>query len=142
MGQNKKKNNLGNNIYFDPKMGFLVSLLMGSMVFLINIKYGIEIALVATLKQMAYTFFVGGSTTRICENLSVYFENKVVAAFTSTAVASSLTIAMTYLVHSLKGTPGALESTMPTLLGAPPTLLYWSLRKRRQLEKSKAEDEG
>jgi hypothetical protein len=131
-------NALGNNRYFDPKMGFLVALIMGTGVFIINYKYGIYPALTATSKQIAYTFFVGGITTRLCENIATRIENDFEAVLIATIIASGTTIILTYLVHSLKGTTNPLESTLPTLFGSPPSMVYWSLRKRRQLKKKTA----
>lgn len=130
----KYKNPLGNSPIFDAKMGGIGFIFMGSAVFLINFKYGINVALIAALKQGLYTFFVGGITIRLCENISTYYKNKVFSVSVSIAVSSILAIASTYFVHSLKGTPAPFESTIPTIIGAPLTYAYWAIRKLRQLE--------
>lgn len=128
------QNPLGNNPIFDAKMGGIGFIFMGLVVFLINYKYGINMALIAALKQGLYTFFVGGITIRLCENISTYYNNKVFSVSLSIAVSSLLAIASTYFVHSLKGTPAPFESTIPTIIGAPLTYAYWAIRKRKQLK--------
>ena len=131
---NNGQNALGNNSYFDPKMGTLGALIMGSAVFYVNSEYGIDAASIATAKQAAYTFFVGGSIVKLSENMATYFENSKVSKVMSVLVPSTLTLGLTYLVHSLKGTPEPLESTIPTLLLAPPSFAIWGNKKRNQLE--------
>lgn len=128
------QNALGNNSYFDPKMGILGAAIMGSAVFYVNSEYGIDAASIATAKQAAYTFLVGGSMVRLCENVATYFQNPKVSKVMSILVPSTLTLGLTYLVHSLKGTPDPLESTVPTLLLAPPSFAIWGNKKRNQLE--------
>jgi len=98
----------GNNKYFDPKMG--------SIVFYINSEYGADLALIAATKQAAYTFLVGGSMMRLTENLVTYFRSDRVSRITSVTIPSILTIGLTYLIHSIKGTPEPFESTIPTII--------------------------
>jgi hypothetical protein len=128
------KNALGNNSYFDLKMGTLGAALMGSTVFYVNSEYGIDAASIAAAKQTAYTFLVGGAIVKFCENVATYFQDSKVSKIMSVLAPSTLTLGLTYLVHSLKGTPEPLESIIPTLLLTPPSLAYWGNKKRNQLE--------
>jgi hypothetical protein len=128
------QNTLGNNGYFDPKMGTVGAVLMGSAVFYVNSKYGIDTALITTGKQAVYTFFVGGFMVRICENVATYFESPKVSKVMSILVPSALTLGLTYFVHSMEGTTEPLESTIPTFLLAPPSFAFWGHKKRNQLE--------
>ncbi|MFH1053111.1 MAG: hypothetical protein V1740_01725 [Candidatus Woesearchaeota archaeon] len=133
-GDNNGQNALGNNRYFDLKMGALGAVIMGAAVYYVNSEYGIDEAAVAAAKQAAYTFIFGSTMLRLCENIAIYFQNPKVSKVMSVLAPSTLTLGLTYLVHSLKGTPEPLESTVPTLLIAPPILAIWGNRKRNQLE--------
>lgn len=132
---NDGENALGNNKYFDKKMGAIGSLIMGSVVFHINSKYGIDTASIVATKQAAYSFVIGGSMVKFCENTSIYFQNPKVSKIMSSLIPATLTIGLTYLVHSLKGTPEPLESTIPTLILTPFSFAVLGNNNRNQLEK-------
>jgi len=120
--------------FFDFKMGSIGAVIMGGAVYYINSEYGIESASIAASKQAAYTFLVGGSMMKMCEKLAQYFQNGTLARIASFTAPYVLTIGLTYLVHSMKGTPEPLESTIPTILLAPPAFIYWGHKKRKELE--------
>lgn len=128
----KAKNKLGNNKLFDPKMGLAGALFLGTIVFFINYDHGIINGLIAALKQAFYTFFVGGFITRLCENIAT-ISKKFTAVLMAVILPSVIAIALTYLVHSLKGTPEPFNSTIPTMILAPLGFLWWALQKRKQL---------
>ena len=132
MGNNK--NALGHNKYFDPKMGLAGALVMGTIVFFINWDHGIVPGLTAALKQATYTFFAGGIMIRMTENIAAYFTNDFISIFLAVLTPTLIAVTLTYLLHSLKGTPEPVNSTIPTLLMAPWGFLWWALRKRRQLK--------
>ena len=129
----KVKNKLGNNKLFDPKMGLAGALFLGTIVFFINFDHGLLSGLVAALKQGFYTFFVGGLITRLCENIAT-ISKKITAVLLAVIIPSVIAIALTYLVHSIKGTPEPLNSTIPTMILAPLGFLWWALQKRKQLQ--------
>jgi hypothetical protein len=128
------KNALGNNKYFDPKMGFVGGAFMATIVFFINVDHGILPGITAALKQGAYTFLAGGIMMRICENIASYFSRDAVALFLAVLVPSLIAVSLTYLVHSLKGTPEPLNSTIPTMILGPMGFLWWAVRKRKELK--------
>ena len=132
MGNNK--NALGHNKYFDPKMGLAGALVMGTIVFFINWDHGIVPGLTAALKQATYTFFAGGIMMRITENIAAYFRNDFVSIFLAVLTPTLIAVTLTYTLHSLKGTPEPINSTIPTLLMAPWGFLWWAVRKRKQLK--------
>ena len=131
----KGRNVLGNNRFFDSKMGFAGAFVMGTIVYFINDAWGFYPALIAGLKQAVYTFFMASINMKICENIAIRYKNARLSIFLAVLVASVITIGATFLVHSLKGTPEPFNSTIPTIILSPPTLLYWALRKRKQLHK-------
>lgn len=123
------------NKYFDYKMGLAGALGMGAIVYYINSEYGIDQASIAATKQAVYTFFIGGAAMGVCENLATNLKNKKLARAASTIIPSLATIGLTYLLHETKGTPEPFNSTIPTILLAPPSFIIWGNRKRNQLEK-------
>lgn len=131
----KSKNSLGNNKLFDPKMGLAGALFLGTIVFFINFDHGIVNGLIAASKQALYTFFVGGFITRLCENIAT-IKNSFYAIFLAVLIPSIIAVTLTYIVHSIKGTPEPLNSTIPTMILAPLGFLWWSTRKRKQLNRT------
>ena len=131
----KGKNALGNNAFFDSKMGFAGAFIMGGIVFAINYSHGFTPGLIAGLKQAVYTFFMASINMKICENIAIRYKNVRLSIFLAVLVASIITIGATFIVHSIKGTPEPFYSTIPTIILSPPTLLYWALRKRKQLHR-------
>lgn len=131
----KGQNALGNNRFVDLKMGFAGAFIMGTIVFFINYDHGFYPGLIAGLKQAVYTFFMASLNMKLCENLAIRYKSVTLSVITSVIIASLFTIGATFIVHSLKGTPEPFASTIPTIILSPPTLLYWALRKRKQLHK-------
>lgn len=104
--------------------------LLGGIVFWINHDHGNALATTAALKQGTYTFFVAGFIAKNNERLVLRWRKPwglPAAAFVSSCIA----VGLTFLVHSLKGTPEPLHSTLPTLLMAPPGFLALGLRARK-----------
>jgi len=127
------KNRLGNNKYFDPKMGFGGGLFLATIVFFINYDHGVSEALVAALKQGLYTFLAGGTMMRISENLSIRFKPAFVSILAAVVIPTLMAVTFTFIIHSAKGTPEPINSTIPTMVFAPFGFLWWALRKRKQL---------
>ena len=114
-------------------MGLAGALVMGTIVFFINWDHGIDMGLLAASKQALYTFLAGGTMMRITENIASYFSNAFTAVFLAVVAPTIIAVTLTYLVHSIKGTPEPINSTIPTVLLAPWGFLWWALRKRKQL---------
>lgn len=107
---------------------------MAVIVFFVNVDHGILQGLTAAAKQGLYTFLAGGTMMRICENIAAYFTSDVLALLLAMLVPGIIAVSLTYLVHSLKGTPEPLNSTIPTMLLGPLGFLWWGIKKRRQLK--------
>jgi len=135
----KKKNELGNNPYFNMKIGVGGALFMSVLVYFINADHGFLPASIAAAKQAFYTFLMAGTNLKLAENLAIRFKSTKLALFLAVFIPSVITIAMTYAVHSLKGTPEPFASTIPTILLGPPSILIFVYRKRRQLQKIRSE---
>jgi hypothetical protein len=69
---------------------------------------------------------------RGCENLATRINKQWIALALAILVPSVLAIGLTFGVHSLKGTPRPLESTIPTAILVIPSTAVWSLRKRKK----------
>lgn len=117
-------------------MGLAGALVMGTIVFFINWDHGIGLGLFAASKQATYTFLAGGTMMRITENIASWFKHKIPAIFFAVLTPTLIAVTLTFIVHSLKGTPEPLNSTIPTMILAPWGFLWWALRKRRQLGES------
>jgi hypothetical protein len=130
----KSKNALGNNKFFDPKMGLVGAIVLGITVFIINFGHGAWPAFTASTKQAAYTLLAGGFMMRLTENIASSFEKNWLAISLATFIPTAIAVILTYGVHSLKGTPEPFNSTIPTMVMAPFGFLWWAVRKRKQLK--------
>jgi hypothetical protein len=117
--------------YVDYSTAWKAALFLGIVVFCINYPHGVLAALPAALKQSIYTFFVAGLIVRLCENLILNNRLGVMAIPLSVLLPSSIAVGLTFLLHSLKGTPEPLYSTLPTMLMAPPSFAAWAWRCKR-----------
>jgi hypothetical protein len=122
--------------FINIEMGLAGALVMGMIVWTINASYGWWPATTAALKQAAYTFLFGGMLIRILYGLVLSIRNRPLAIATSTLSVAILTIIMVYIVHSIKGTPRPFESTLPTIIMAPPGFMALAMRKRRENKKT------
>ena len=105
---------------------------LGSIVFVINHEHGWNSALVAAGKQAAYTFFAGGYMVRLNERIALALNPAVLAVVAGMLCSGTLAVSLTYLVHSLRGTPEPLNSTLPTLALLVPGFLFLGARARRK----------
>ncbi len=108
---------------------------MGGMVFYINLDESFEGAVYAALKQAVYTFFLGGICVRLSENVAVQTKNAYWGVIKGTILASFVTITSVYAIHSFKGTPKPLLSTLPTAILAPPGFIVLAGFRRYKYEK-------
>lgn len=114
-------------------MGLISGMAMGTIVFFINWDYGITPGLIAASKQALYTFLAGGIMMRMSENIASRFSSAFIAISLAVLVPSIIAVTLTYILHSLKGTPEPFNSTVPTIILAPFGFLWWALIKRKQL---------
>ncbi len=116
--------------FINIRMGFAGALIMGAIVWFINMGYGWWPATTAALKQAAYTFLFGGILIKILDTIASRIRNRYIAVISATLFVSVITIILVYIVHNLKGTPRPFESTLPTIIMAPPGFLALAIRKR------------
>ncbi|NPA35386.1 MAG: hypothetical protein GXO47_00900 [Chlorobi bacterium] len=131
--------------YVDYKMGIIGSFVMAVVIFSINYfgkNLPVEYAgnpffwsVVAALKQGTYTFFFGGIIMKMSERLATEISNKPLALVLACLVPSLVSITLTFTMHSMKGTPKPLESTIPTMIFVFPSTAVWGLMRRRKMEK-------
>jgi len=141
MGQ--KNRIVWDRYWLDIPSGIAGGLIMGLIVYVINLPYGWLAALPAAAKQAAYTFFLGGllikGLKQMCRRISVFW----LAVVGSALAFSIFTIVLVYGVHSLKGTPDPVGSVLPTVLLAPPGFFVLALRdKRKQVRKISVQNQS
>jgi len=112
------------------------AIILGSIVFVINYDHGWNNALLAAGKQATYTFFAGGYMVRLNERIALALNPAVVAILAGVLCAGGLAVSLTYLVHSLKGTPEPLNSTVPTMVLALLGFTFLGVRARYQANQS------
>lgn len=106
--------------------------LLGAIVFVLNRAHGTAPATTAALKQATYTFFVAGFIVKNNERLARRWPSRAASLLLATSVSTCLAVGLTFLVHSAKGTPEPVWSTLPTALMGPPGffILAWRARPR------------
>jgi hypothetical protein len=114
--------------YVDVSTAWKAALFLGLVVYAINFSHGALTALPAALKQAIYTFLASGFIIRLCENLIKQVKPMIIAWPLAVLVPTAVAVGLTYLMHSLKGTPEPLYSTLPTLLITPPAFAVWAWR--------------
>jgi hypothetical protein len=107
------------------------AIVLGSIVLVINIDHGWDNALTAAGKQATYTFFAGGYMVRLNERIALALNPAFFAVPAGTLCAGGLAVSLTYLVHSMRGTPEPLNSTIPTMLLALLGFTFLGIRARR-----------
>ena len=90
-------------------------------------------ATIAALKQGAYTFLMGGLIMKLCENLAIKYNNRSLSLILAVTIPVIVTTLATFLVHSLRGTPEPINSTIPTVIFGAPSFTVWAIRKRKKL---------
>ena len=106
--------------------------LLGAVVFWVNRAHGTAPATTAALKQATYTFFVAGFIVKNNERLALRLAKPARSLVLATTVSSGLAVGLTFFMHSLKGTPEPVLSTLPTALKGPPGFLVLAWRARRR----------
>ena len=127
--------------YIDFRMGVAGAVVMASIVFYINY-HGTQDtwgASTAALKQGTYTFFFGGVIMRMSELIATGVINRRVALIAACIIPSLVSLSLTFGVHSLKGTPKPIGSTIPTAIFVIPSTLVWGFIKRRKFDRQNIE---
>jgi len=114
--------------YVDVSTAWKAALFLGLVVYAINFPHGAMAALPAALKQALYTLFASGFIVRLCENLITRVRPMMLAWPLAILVPTAVAVGLTFLVHSLRGTPEPFYSTLPTLLVTPPAFAAWAWR--------------
>lgn len=120
--------------FIDYKIAVSGAIVMGGIVFSINYSATHELtgSLTAALKQGTYTFFFGGVLMKSCELLATGIQRRAIAILASVFIPSVFTLLLTFVLHSMKGTPKPLESTLPTLIIIPATAIWGYLSREKQ----------
>ncbi|OQX76887.1 MAG: hypothetical protein B6D61_08080 [Bacteroidetes bacterium 4484_249] len=122
------------NKYFDYKIGLAGGFVMGIIVYFINYNATSDFinSFIAALKQGVYTFLFGGFIMKLCESIAVKIKPYIPAIFFAMLIPSFVSLVLTFGVHSLKGTPRPIESTIPTAIFVIPSTLIWAYIKRKR----------
>ena len=128
--------------FIDFKIAISGAIVMGGIVFSINYSATHELtgSLTAALKQGSYTFIFGGILMKSCELIAITIQKRKLAILGSMLIPSVFTLLLTFAMHSMKGTPKPFESTLPTLIIIPATLV-WGVRKRKVLDRKQQIEE-
>ncbi len=100
-------------LWFDIKSGLIGAFVMGSLVGLINSAHGLAPALTAAAKQGGYTFFFAGLIMQHCRWLAVRDLPRWPAVALATLWPTLVTVVLVYTLHSFKGTPEPVWSSVP-----------------------------
>lgn len=114
--------------YFDLRSGVGGAVIMGALVWWVNADHGAGPASIAALKQGAYTFLFGGLIVRLCQTLAEREGLRRLRLGVAVAVPSLITVVLVYAVHSTRGTPEPLLSTLPAALLGPPSFAFYAWR--------------
>lgn len=116
--------------FIDIPTAIAGAVIMGVIVGIINRKFGLWPASTAALKQAAYTFLFGGMLTKLLYVISDKIDGIFKATIISAFIVTVITVIMVFAVHSMRGTPKPLESTIPTALMAPFGFSFLAYRRK------------
>ena len=117
--------------FFDVRSGFWGAVIMSTCVWLLNARHGLLPASTAAAKQAGYTFLFGGVIMRLCGALAKRDAGRLVRVGLATAVPSLVTITAVFALHSMRGTPEPVLSTLPAAVLAPPSFAAFAWRSTR-----------
>tara|TARA_R110000823_G_scaffold47903_9_gene121832 strand:+ start:19117 stop:19578 length:462 start_codon:yes stop_codon:yes gene_type:complete len=118
--------------HIDYRGAIVGAVVLGTIVLYVNLDHGLPSALVAAGKQATYTFFAGGYMVRLNERIALALEPAWFAVLAATLGAGGLAVGLTFLVHSLRGTPEPVNSTLPTLVLASLGFILLGALARRE----------
>jgi hypothetical protein len=119
--------------YIDLKMGLIGAGVMAVIVFGINYFAAHELigAITAALKQGIYTAIFGGIIMRLSGYFATRIKNRFAALAAAMIIPSVIAISLTFCVHSMKGTPEPVGSTIPTAIFVIPSTAIWGYLRRK-----------
>jgi hypothetical protein len=125
--------------YFDARVGLAGGLVMAGVVFYINFRAtnAVSGSLTAALKQGIYTFFFGGLIMKLCSHLALRWNPAFLSIFFAMLIPSCIAVGLTFGVHSLRGTPLPVASTLPTVVFVFPSTLIWGWISRARKSSGK-----
>jgi len=115
----------------DVRAGLVGATLMATLVAWINLEHGALGASTAAAKQWVYTFFMGAWIVQLCAWIARRAGAAALVVGLAVLLPTLVTIGATFAVHSARGTPRPVASTLPVALISPPSFLGWALRTRR-----------
>lgn len=123
---------LGNlHDWIDVRSGLVGGGLLAAIVWVINAQHGAFGATTAAAKQFAYTFCMGALIMRLCTRLALRPGRGAIVLVLAVLVPTLVTVGATFLVHSLRGTPEPILSTVPAAVLSPLAFSFWARRVRR-----------
>ena len=117
-------------------MGALGAISMGLLVYYINSDHGVLPAVIAASKQAVYTLFFGALFVKMAENIAVQLEERAVAVLCGGLIPTLLTSILTYILHTIKGTPEPFHSTVPTMVTSVISFSLWAYLRHRAIYSS------
>jgi hypothetical protein len=116
--------------FIDLPSAIAGAIIMGLIVGAINSGHGWWPAATAAMKQAAYTFIFGGMMIKLLYIISGKIPGKIISVILSSLLVTVITVVLVYTVHTMKGTPLPMESTIPTVILAPPGFLILAYRRK------------
>jgi hypothetical protein len=117
--------------WIDVRSGLIGGSVMAIAVWFINVSHGYFGATTAAAKQFAYTFLMGSLVMRLCTHLALRGRSSLLGLVGAVVAPSMLTVGATYLVHSMRGTPEPVLSTIPVAIVSPIAFVVWTYRVYR-----------
>ncbi len=116
--------------FIDYPSAIAGAVIMGVIVGVINRKFGLWPASIAAIKQAAYTFLFGGLLIKLLYIITDKITGLYIATIISSLTVTVITVALVFGVHSMRGTPMPLESTLPTVILAPFGFAFLAYRRK------------
>ena len=117
--------------WIDVRSGLVGGGFLAALVWVINAPHGAFGATTAAAKQFVYTFCMGALIRRLCTRLALRPGRGGGVLVLAVLVPTLVTVAATFLVHSLRGTPEPLLSTIPAAILSPLAFSFWSRKVHR-----------
>jgi len=119
--------------FIDYPSAIAGAVIMGVIVGIINLKFGLWPATTSALKQAAYTFLFGGMMIKLLYMLAARINGLYLSIILSSFIVTVITVLLVFAVHSMKGTPMPVESTLPTAVLAPFGFAFLAYRRKKSL---------
>lgn len=117
--------------WIDVRSGLVGGGLLAAIVWAINAPHGAFGATTAAAKQFVYTFCMGSLIMRLCTRLALRPGRGAIVLVWAVLVPTLVTVGATFLVHSFRGTPEPILSTVPAAVLSPLGFSFWARKVRR-----------